>query len=236
MLTELLKVFPNKKIIETLAPFLTEERIKTIDQVLGNRIRSVQAAIEGPYNIHNGFAVIRTAEALGISHVHFIKAQMKKGQGKSTAKGTLKWTHLVRHRSLKDFQDAKGGFLIAGACANGRERLETLSIDRPVCFLFGNEKDGISEEAKKGCDILFRVPMFGMVESYNLSVAAAITLYDFLRRKRKELQRNGDLNEEEIIEEKACFYIRSLGIEKANEILKRYLSIGKSLASNRESP
>ena len=102
--------------------------------------------------------------------------------------------------------------------------LEILPLDHPICFLFGNEKEGISDEAKKGCDLLFRVPMFGMVESYNLSVAAAITLYDYLRKKRKKLQRNGDLDLQEMIEEKARFYVRSLGIEQSSEILKRFLS------------
>ncbi|QVL57339.1 MAG: RNA methyltransferase [Simkaniaceae bacterium] len=224
MLSELLKVYPKEKIIETLVPFLTKERIQTIDEVLANRMRSVQIAIERPYDIHNGLAVVRTAEALGASHVHFINAQMKKGQGKGTTKGTMKWVHLHRHPSLKEFHEAKGEVLLAGASADGELSLENLPLERPICFLFGNEKEGISEEAKKRCDLLFRVPMFGMVESYNLSVAAAITLYDFLRKKRKKLQRNGDLDTQEMIEEKARFYVRSLGIEQSNEILKRYLS------------
>ena len=224
MLSELLKVYPNEKIIETLIPFLTEERMQTIDQVLTNRMRSVQIAIERPYDIHNGLAVVRTGEALGVSHIHFIKTQMKKGQGKGTTKGTMKWIHLHRHPSLQEFHKAKGDILLAGASADGEMSLENLPLDHPICFLFGNEKEGISDEAKKGCDLLFRVPMFGMVESYNLSVAAAITLYDYLRKKRKKLQRNGDLDLQEMIEEKARFYVRSLGIEQSSEILKRFLS------------
>jgi len=60
-----------------------------------------------------------------------------------------------------------------------------------------------------------------MVESLNLSVACAITLYDYLKRKRKALSKEGDLPLEQLVVEKACFYIRSLGIEQASEILKR---------------
>lgn len=224
MINELLKVYPNEKIIETLVPFLTEERIETIDEVLANRMSSVQIAIERPYDIHNGLAVVRTAEALGVSHIHFINAQMKKGQGKGTTKGTMKWVHLHRHPSLHEFHEGRGNHLLAGASADGEKSLEDLPFDRPICFLFGNEKEGISEEAKQRCDILFRVPMFGMVESYNLSVAAAMTLYDYLKRKRERLEKGGDLNPQEMIEEKARFYVRSLGIEQSSEILKRYLS------------
>ena len=224
MIDELLKGYPSDRIIETLVPFLTEERIETIDKVLANRMRSVQIAIERPYDIHNGLAVVRTAEALGVSHIHFINAQMKKGQGKGTTKGTMKWVHLHRHPSLEEFHEARGNFILAGASADGERDLEALPLESPICFLFGNEKEGISEKAKQECDLLFRVPMFGMVESYNLSVAAAMTLYDYLKRKREALKKGGDLSIQEMIEEKARFYVRSLGIEQSSEILKRYLS------------
>ena len=224
MIDELLKGYPSNRIIETLVPFLTEERIETIDKVLANRMRSVQIAIERPYDIHNGLAVVRTAEALGVSQIHFINAQMKKGQGKGTTKGTMKWVHLYRHPSLEEFHEAKRNLILAGASADGERDLEDLPLESPICFLFGNEKEGISEKAKQECDLLFRVPMFGMVESYNLSVAAAMTLYDYLKRKREVLKKGGDLSIQEMIEEKARFYVRSVGIEQSSEILKRYLS------------
>lgn len=191
--------------------------------MLSKRIGSVQVALEAPYDIHNGLAVVRTAEALGVSTIHFINAIMKKGQGKNTTKGTLKWIHLHRHESFPSFVKAKGEALLVGACAHGEVSLEELPVDRPLCFLFGNEKEGLSTEAKKECDLLFSVPMFGMVESLNLSVAAGISLYGYLQRKRKEIKRDGDLSDEEILEEKAHFYVRSLGVEQSFEILKRRL-------------
>ncbi|MCB1082209.1 MAG: RNA methyltransferase [Chlamydiia bacterium] len=211
-------------IVEALAPFLTGERAETLDRILSQRISSVSVALERPYDIHNGLAVVRTAEALGVHHLHFINAQMKKGQGRGTTKGTLKWTHLHKHPSLDTFLEMKGEKLLVGAAADGAHSLETLPLDRPLCFLFGNEKEGMSEEAKEACDLLFHIPMFGMVESYNLSVAAAITLYDYLQRKRAFLKREGDLSGKELLEEKAYFYVRSVGIEQSLKIVKRYLT------------
>ncbi len=207
-----------------LRALLTKERIERIDQVLARRISAIEVALEAPYDVHNGLAVIRTAEALGAFQLHFINAQMKKGQGKNTTKGTLKWTQLTRHETLENFLAEKSNLLIVGACAEGSVPLEELPLDRPLCFLFGNEREGLSEEAKEKADLLFKVPMYGMVESLNLSVAAAITLYDFLKRKRVYLGREGDLTEEEIFREKARFYIRSLGIEQSKEILHRATS------------
>lgn len=221
MITEILKTYPTSQIVEVLAEFLTQERMEGIDRVLRRRMNSVQVALEAPYDIHNGLAVVRTAEALGMSRVHFIRALMKKGQGKNTTKGTLKWVHLMRHETMGSFIESKGEALVVGACADGKVPLEELPTDCPLCFLFGNEKEGLSKEAKENCDVLFSVPMYGMVESLNLSVAAGISLYDYLKRKRGVLGREGDLSDEEILEEKAHFYVRSLGVEQSFEILKR---------------
>lgn len=224
MIESILNEFSHHQIIEALLPFLTEERVETIETVLKRRISTAHVAIEKPYDIHNGLAVVRTAEALGVNHVHFINAQMKKGQGKGTTKGTLKWTHLYKHPSLSEFLGKNSEKLLVGAAAEGSASLSDVPIDKPICFLFGNEKEGLSKEAEKACDLLFHVPMFGMVESYNLSVAAAITLYDVVSRKRKELGKEGDLVGKELLEEKARYYVRSIGIEQALEIIKRYLT------------
>lgn len=216
-------------IIQTLKPYLSEKRMERIESVLSKRIRSVHVAIESPYDVHNGLAIVRTAEALGVSHMHFIQAEMKKGQGRATTRGTLKWTHLHSHETFSDFLENRGGFHLAGASVEGTMMLEELPVDRPLCLLFGNEHRGLSEEAKKRCDFLFSIPLYGMVESYNLSVSAAITLYDYLKRKRLALKQDGDLSEEEYLAEKAHYYVRSLGGETAQALLSKAQSSFRSL-------
>lgn len=219
----LLNKYASEEIIEVLTPYLTEERMHRIDDVLSKRIISVHVAIESPYDVHNGLAIVRSAEAMGVSNVHFINAELKKGQGRATTRGTLKWTHLKRHQTLTDFMKQKGDLKVAGACLEGSVSLEELPVDKPLCFLFGNENTGLTDEAKNQCDLLYRVPMYGMVESYNLSVSAAITLYDYLKRKRKNMGKNGDLDGKEYLEEKAHFYVRSIGEETACALLARRL-------------
>ena len=216
-------MYPSRKVIKVLQPYLTEERVKGIDAVLSHRIHGVHVAIEAPYDIHNALAVVRTAEAFGIGHIHFINAMMKKGQGKNTTKGTLKWVHLMRHETLGGFLQEKGELLLVGASADASLTLEELPTDRPLCFLFGNEKEGLTAEAKKACDVRFSVPMFGMVESLNLSVAAGISLHDYLKRKRQEMKKLGDLDPESLLNEKAHFYIRSLGVELSSRLLEKAL-------------
>lgn len=217
----LFDTFTPDIVIETLTPFMTQARIERIEQVLSKRIHRVHIAVESPYDVHNGLAMVRTAEAMGVTHVHFVQALMKKGQGRGTTRGTLKWAHLKRHDTLEAFVQRQGEMLLAGACVDGQTSVEDLPVERPICFLFGNENTGLTDAAKNACDILYHVPMYGMVESYNLSVTAALTLYDFLKRKRHYMGCDGDLAPEEYLIEKAQYYIRSIGPEMARQILER---------------
>lgn len=74
MIEEILNTYSKEKVIQTLSPFLTERKIGMIDRVIECRLASVQVAVERLCDIHNAFAIIRTAEALGLFHLHFINA------------------------------------------------------------------------------------------------------------------------------------------------------------------
>ena len=108
---------------------------------------------------------------------------------------------------------------IYGATPRGDTVLEDIPLNRPCCFLFGNEKKGLTEEALEICDIRFTIPMYGFCESFNLSVAAAITLYSAVNRKRDLLDASGDLSEAEKQTEIAWFYYKSTGNRLASQIL-----------------
>lgn len=218
---ELLEKYSPQAVVEVLASFLTEERITRIDRVLKKRVNGVQVALESPADIHNALAVTRTGEALGLSHFHLIDAQLVKGQGKSTMRGSGRWIHLHKHETLEDFRSQMKGFTLAGASLEGELMPETLPVDKPLCLLFGNERQGLTKEALESCDLLYKIPMCGMVESFNLSVSAAISLYTVMKRKEAALNGEGDLSFEAQLEEKACYYVRSIGIKVARDILKR---------------
>jgi tRNA (guanosine-2'-O-)-methyltransferase len=93
---------------------------------------------------------------------------------------------------------------------DGTHTVSELPVDAPLCVLFGNEKVGLSEETLAACDLTFRIPMVGMSESLNLSVSAAITLYDVSARRRAALGRVGDLQGEALALERARYYARSI--------------------------
>lgn len=213
----------DSQIIEGLSPFLTEGRKKSIARVLSKRLNNLRIAIESPSDIHNAMAIVRSADAFGVQQVDLIAARYKKGRGKQTARGTLPWIDFKKHRTFKCFKAEikSGGFKIAGAVIEGEFSIDTIPIDAPICLLLGNEHAGLSQEALAGCDFTYSIPMYGAVESLNLSVAGALSLYELSKKIRRELDREGNLSEEELLNWTARHYVRTVGKEKARLILAR---------------
>jgi tRNA (guanosine-2'-O-)-methyltransferase len=200
------------RVVEVLSPYLTEARRARIEKVLTSRISSVEVAIEAPSDPHNAAAVVRTCEALGAMTVHAIAAEGDVLHKKRTTQGAYHWVHTRQHADLGGCLDDvhARGLLLAGACVDAVTPLGALPIDRPLCLLFGNEHRGLSESAREACDERYAIAMFGMSESLNLSVSAAISLYDVLGRLRAALGRDGDLDDAAVLRERAIGYVRSV--------------------------
>lgn len=207
----------SREIIEQLAPYITPTRKKRIEEVLASRIHSIQIAVEHPNNPQNALAVVRTAEILGITEIHLMTDENKIEGIRGTTQGAFQWMHIHYVDTLSAFlSHCKNEITnvspikIAGASVAGKIHLEDVSVEQPLILLFGNEQRGLSKEAENACDVLYKIPMFGMTESYNLSVSAAISLYDILRRKRQLLGKNSDLTQEQYETLKAEYYKKSV--------------------------
>jgi len=201
-------------VIEATASSITDSRRARIEHVLRGRIASIAVGVEHPEDPHNAAAIVRTAEALGAMHVHVIDADPRALDHRWVTQGAYHWVHTHSHPDFAAFERKLGcgadKLLLAGAVMNGQVEVEALPVDRPLCILFGNEGNGLSEQALAACDLTFRVPMFGMSESLNLSVSAAITLQSLLRRRRVLLGAQGELQGASYLREKARYYGRSV--------------------------
>jgi tRNA (guanosine-2'-O-)-methyltransferase len=192
-----------------LGPLLGEERRNKIEQVLRGRLDSLHVAVERPADPYNAAAIVRTAEAVGALHVHVVDSVEDALHARKTTQGSFNWLHTYHHPTLAGLQVLQQrGVRLCGAMMDGALTLEELPIDRPLCLLFGNEGVGLSAEARAACDLTFRIPMYGMSESLNLSVSAALALYDVSRRKRAALGQPGDLVGERLMRERARYYAR----------------------------
>ncbi|MEY4511488.1 MAG: hypothetical protein RLZZ450_3610 [Pseudomonadota bacterium] len=200
--------------VATLGPLLTTERLERIERTLAGRLESLHVAVELPRDPYNAAAVVRTAEALGALHVHVVHEREDALHARKTTQGSFNWLHTHHHAALCELLVSlrSGGVRLCGAQMQGSHTLEELPVDQPLCLLFGNEGTGLSAEALVACDLTFRIPMYGMSESLNLSVSAALSMYSVATRRRAFLGREGDLEGERLMRERARYYARCVDL------------------------
>ncbi len=203
-----------ERVIRVLEPLVTEERRERLKGVIARRLASVSVVFDGPYDPHNGAAVLRSCEAFGVQRLHVVE---RPGTpfvvARSVSRGAQKWIDVVC------YQDASA--VIARARAEGLPLVAThpegdltpedLGRMPRLALVLGNEREGIRHQIARACSARVRVPMRGFVESLNVSVTAAILLHAATR------DRSGDLEEAE----RTRLYARGLvlSVPRANDIL-----------------
>jgi tRNA (guanosine-2'-O-)-methyltransferase len=180
----------------------TKERTKKTKQVLSLRQPDLRVALEEVTNTHNASAVVRTCDAAGIMYVEIISASGEPFPvNRAISTRAEKWLKFNYYSStsecLKHLKDE--GFSIV-ATHLGEEAAPYTSLDytEPTVIVFGNESEGISEEALKLSDHIIQIPMVGMVQSLNLSVSVGIILYEAMKqRQNKGYYANSRLSSDE---------------------------------------
>lgn len=198
------------RVVAELAPLITTERLERIERMVSTRLDRLHVAVERPRDPYNAAAIVRTAEALGALHVHVVGVEDEALHKRKTTQGSFNWLHTYHHDALGALLDSlrPTQARLCGARMDGVLTLEELPLDRPLCLLFGNEGTGLSDDALAACETTFRIPMYGMSESLNLSVSAAISLYSVATRMRSQLGRDGDMDGERLLLERARYYAR----------------------------
>ena len=170
-----------------LSPFLTEARKDRFAEVLGQRMNWVTAVTEDLFDPHNISAVLRSCDGFGIQSAHIIEVNNPYRISPGVSKGAAKWLDIERHtdtsHALRDLKSR--GYAICCTTPHTDDTTpEALPLDRPVALVFGSEGPGITDAARAEADHFVRIPMFGFTESFNISVAAALTLQTITRRVR----------------------------------------------------
>ncbi len=166
----------------------TKERIKKAKHGLSLRQPDLRVALEEVTNTHTASAVVRTCDAAGIMHVEIISASGEPFPvNRAISTRAEKWLRFNYYSStsecLKHLKDE--GFTIAATHLD-EEAIPYTSLDytEPTVIVFGNESEGISEEALKLSDHIIKNPMVGMVQSLNLSVSVGIILYEAMKQRQ----------------------------------------------------
>lgn len=174
---------------------ISERRKKLIEDYYSNKVDGVELMIDNVWDPHNVAAVMRTADGLGIERINLYYTYNKfpdmKKVGKKSSSSANKWIKFGRVEDLKKFVKKKKaeGFVFIGAMiGEGAKRLDEFKFPEKCVIVFGAESEGISNEVREICDEMVFIPMVGMVESYNISVAAGIFMYEVFRQRGKGLK------------------------------------------------
>ncbi len=167
---------------------MTPERYQTICRVLRRRQPDLTVITDEVHKGRNLSAIIRTCDAVGINQFHCVEPKLGYRAFRGTALGSHKWVDTVLHKDVTSgLQSLKaGGFNVVAAHLSDRA-IDFREVDytQPTVLLMGTEKAGVSAEALEQVDQEVVIPMMGMVESFNVSVACAIILTEAQRQRQK---------------------------------------------------
>ncbi len=183
--------------------FKTEKRTKKISSVVSTRQFSLRVVFENIHDPHNVSAIFRTCDAVGVPKVSLIynKEPFPK-IGKKSSASAFKWVEKEKFKSVDECYSKlrEQGFKIyASALMEHSKNLYDIDLTKKCAIVLGNEHRGVSEEAANKADEIFLIPMYGMVQSLNVSVAGAVVLYEALRQRLKNgMYEMNEINEMEM--------------------------------------
>ncbi|MCL5267194.1 MAG: RNA methyltransferase [Bacteroidetes bacterium] len=167
----------------------SERRIEKLSRALRRTQPDLTVVLENIHDPHNVSAILRTCDAVGVRNVNLLyTAEAFPKIGKKSSASAYKWVEREKFTSVESCYDSlrAAGFTIAASVLNERAvSLFNLDLNQKIALVFGNEHRGVSEQASLSADICFQIPMYGMIQSLNVSVASAITLYEALRQRIK---------------------------------------------------
>ncbi len=159
------------------------ERIKT---VLKCRMANLTVLVEHVEKSHNLSAILRTCDAVGVLEAHAVCKKGNTSTFNSTAQGSQKWVSLHEHSNIESAVKVlkQRGFKLFGtSLSEVSNDYRTCDFTGPTAFVLGAEKWGLSKAANDLMDESIFIPMRGMVQSLNVSVAAATLLFEALRQR-----------------------------------------------------
>lgn len=182
-----------------------ERRLKRFVDVLKKRQKDLVVFVDNVKNEHNFSAIIRTCDAVGVLHVFYYKDDGKPAKiNDGVTQGAHKWVFITLVQDkLKKMEEFKNqGFQILATWLS-EESVDFREVDytKPTVLVVGNELQGVSPEVAQMADKKIVIPMFGMVQSLNVSVATGIILYEAQKQRyEKGMYNNPSLTEDEIEE------------------------------------
>lgn len=168
----------------------TPERYAKIQRVLQKRQPTLTVLMDEVNKPHNLSAILRTCDAVGVGRAHAVPPRgglhLEGHTYDATSGSAHKWVEVQTHENavsaVRSLQ-AQGFQVLATHLSQRSRDYREIDYTRPTCVLLGAEKWGVSDEAAEAADENIIIPMFGMVQSLNVSVAAATILFEAQRQR-----------------------------------------------------
>lgn len=179
--------------LDYLSQYITDNKKSVMEKVLTQRTRFMTVVLEDIFKPHNASAVLRTCDCFGIQDVHVIEKMNAYKVNPFVTRGASQWIDLHKYHNKEGtaVQDcfsnlrAKGYKIYGTSPLPGSISIHDLEPHEKIALVFGNEHDGISAEVQENVDGLVHIPMLGFTESFNISVAASIALYELVKKVEK---------------------------------------------------
>ena len=220
-------MIPKNRLQETfdyLKQFLTDERLSKIEHFSQESSDFVLPVMEDVYQFRNAAAIVRSVEACGFHHVVALEEENIFNPNLKVTKGAETWVKVEKMPnnldSLKEIKN-RGYKILAVSPENNATMLPDYEVKEPIALVFGTELEGVSDEILDFADETLAIPMYGFTKSFNVSVAAAICMYE-LKQKLMKSGIDYRLSEEKLLEMKIRWTVNS--IRSGEELLERFLN------------
>jgi len=165
---------------------MTQARRQKIDAVLADRQPDLTVLAEQLHKPRNFSAIVRTCDAVGIDEVHAVPGEEGVSTHWKTSQGAEKWVRVRPHENMTAacaFLRARGFQLVAAHLDDSATDYRDIDYTAPTALLLGTELFGVSPAGLAAADRQVFIPMKGMTQSLNVSVACAIVLYEAMRQR-----------------------------------------------------
>ncbi len=166
---------------------MTPERLKRLTSVLNRRQKDLTVVADEVHKGRNIAAILRTCDAVGIDKMHSVQPADGYWPYRGTALGSEKWVEVSLSSTLEEpltALKAEGYQLVTTAMAGGAIDYHEVDYTLPTALILGSEDEGVSDCAVGMADHLVTIPMMGMVDSFNVSVACAVILLEAQRQRQ----------------------------------------------------
>ncbi|MGZ8539890.1 MAG: TrmH family RNA methyltransferase [Chitinophagaceae bacterium] len=167
---------------------MTPLRLEKLTSVLDKRQEDITVVLENVFDPHNISAVMRTCDAVGIQEIYILNTKIPRHKkwGSRSSSSAQKWLTVHQYENAEEcFSSLRKRYssILTTHLSDDAVSLYQVDFTKSIALVFGNEHNGVSDEIRTLADGNFVIPQVGIIQSLNISVACAVTLYEAYRQK-----------------------------------------------------